>query len=261
MDGIKNFRELGGLPTGDGREVRRGVLFRSAHLAAATDDDLARIEAFSVRTVFDLRTEHDMDVDGGTRTPAGADYVHQPVGDLGSDGAEGSLAAGFREVLFSGTAAEVAEKFGDGRAEEMIVNGQRMFVEHPSGIAAARRYLELAGEPSAHALLLHCSAGKDRTGWLCSTLLYALGVIPEAIEAHYLESDAGGLARQRLETLVGDRGIDPEVLLPFLEVRADYLHASMRAAADVHGSMEGYLAFLGVHDEQRRRLQDLLLVG
>lgn len=258
--GIRNFRQLGGLPTSDGRVVRDGVLFRSGHLATATDDDLAALTVLGITTVVDLRTDHDIEVDGGVRTPDGSRYLHLPIGDLGADSEQGRAAAGFRQALFEGDAATVAERFGDGRAEAMVINGQRMFVEQPQAVDAARAYLRLAGDRGAHGVLLHCSAGKDRTGWLCTTLLHALGVTGEAIEAHYLESDAGGLALQRLATLIGDRGIDPEHLLPFLEVRTAYLEAGYAVVAERYGSMDGYLAALGVDDGYRRQLQDLLLV-
>ena len=64
LTGVRNFRDVGGLPTVDGRRVRHGVLFRSGHLAHATDEDAAFLASLGLHTVFDFRNAADQKLEG-----------------------------------------------------------------------------------------------------------------------------------------------------------------------------------------------------
>ena len=71
MDGVTNFRGIGGLSTLDGRSTAGGLLWRSGHLAGTSEVDRDRLEALGIRTVVDLRTEGDIAADGTDAVPAG----------------------------------------------------------------------------------------------------------------------------------------------------------------------------------------------
>lgn len=64
LTGVRNFRDVGGLPTEDGRRVRFGVLFRSGHLAHATDEDAAFLDSLGLHTIFDFRNASDQKLEG-----------------------------------------------------------------------------------------------------------------------------------------------------------------------------------------------------
>ena len=113
-------------------------------------------------------------------------------------------------------------------------------------------------------LLYHCSAGKDRTGWLTVILLTALGVDEAAIRADYLRNNeltdepAGGDRRRRCG---GDiRSWTSDAVLPVLEVRAEYLDAGYAEVRRVHGSFDAYLRDgLGLTDDDLSALRAHLL--
>lgn len=87
LAGVRNFRDVGGLPTVDGRRVKQGVLFRSGHLAHATDEDAAFLSSLGLHTIFDFRNAADQRLEGPDVTLPGVRNVNLPLTDP-ADGAE-----------------------------------------------------------------------------------------------------------------------------------------------------------------------------
>jgi protein-tyrosine phosphatase len=234
LEGVINFRDVGGHRTRHGRLVRTGRLYRSAHLANATDADLEQLEQLGIRVVIDFRGPRDIEDDGEDRLPNGAELVSIPMFDP-------ARGADIRDILYSSPPAELAAHFGEGRALEAMLRGSRSFVsstERAEQFGHMLRTIVAAGAPA----LIHCSAGKDRTGWAASLVLLALDVPDDALIAHYLESNQyrrkqGG----RVDQLVA-AGIDPAILEPFFGVREEYLRASLAALDEHWGGLDGYLA-------------------
>ena len=160
---ISNFRELGGLPTTDGRVVRGGVAFRSAQLALASDTDLERIVELGISTIVDLRTPADKRLDGENRIPDGVQYIIAPMGDLSDAEASPGTLDPVRAAMLSRDPQVIAERFGDGQAAAMIRDGQRSFVDSEQAATAGRAYREALLDSNSGGALVHCSAGKDRT--------------------------------------------------------------------------------------------------
>jgi protein-tyrosine phosphatase len=135
----------------------------------------------------------------------------------------------------------------------------RWFVTAPaarSAFGTALRRIAAASGP----LLFHCSAGKDRTGWLSAVLLGALGVDRATIVEDYLltnEVTAPDIATV-LELLNSRRGVPPEVVQPVLSAAPEYLDAAFTAVDEEYGGLDGYLRDgLDLDDELevlRRRL-------
>lgn len=90
---VRNFRDVGGLPTSDGRAVRPGRLFRSGHLAHATEDDAAFLSSLGLHTVFDFRNEADRKVEGADVDLPGVRNVHIPLNDPADGKGSGSWCA------------------------------------------------------------------------------------------------------------------------------------------------------------------------
>jgi len=248
---ISNFRDVGGCATGGGRRVRRGVLFRSGHLGSADAGDLARLAALGIRTVIDFRGPQDEDGDGAGRLPPGAQLVRLPIGDPAG-------ASDIRDLLYRADAAGLERILGGGGAE-------RMMCEAAAGLATDRRAefgALLRGLAHEHPLpaLMHCSAGKDRTGWAASLVLLVLGASEDEVIEHYLLSNAYRRAENE-RTLANPRdGLDPEWIRPFLEVRAEYARAALDAVAKQFGSFEAYVeSGLAVDAATRERLRARLL--
>ncbi|WDZ84244.1 tyrosine-protein phosphatase [Micromonospora cathayae] len=245
--GAPNARDLGGLVGADGRRVRAGRLLRTPALGRLTDEDLLVLGTIDPACVVDLRAPVEIAEAPPDRLTAGARVAHLPVHDpehpvftyvsallLGHD-----LAA-YDGLAREGTPAAMAAIY-------------RWFV---TGDAARRGFagaLRLAADPANLPLVFHCSAGKDRTGWLAVLLLTVLGVDEAAIRADYLRHNelTVSLREVLLEAMCRRRPeLDPAAVGPVLEVRAEYLDAAYDEVTRVHGSFGAYLRDgLGMTDE------------
>jgi protein-tyrosine phosphatase len=127
---------------------------------------------------------------------------------------------------------------GEGRAARMMLDAAEALVtEHCAQYGAMLRRL---AQPGALPAIVHCSAGKDRTGWAASLLLLIAGVPDTEIVAHYTESD---LHRAEENTRALARipdGIDPDWLRPFFECRPEYARASLATLRAKWGDAERY---------------------
>nr|WP_223186187.1 tyrosine-protein phosphatase [Streptomyces sp. CBMA29] len=259
LTGVRNFRDVGGLPTTDGRRVRPGVLFRSGHLAHADADTTAFLTGLGLHTVFDFRNRDDIRVEGPDVDLPGTVHVNLPLSDPANNNN-----AGFWHTVRNGDLAALEEVLGEGRAAERMAQSYRTLIRERT--AEHARMLELLTEPADPAVpaLLHCAAGKDRAGTSIAIILLALGVERAAIEADYLESNARH-RRYRVRRGDGSTGseIDPAVMAlldPLFEARVEYLRAAFETVDEEWGSVDRYLEEgLGLTKERRERLRDVLL--
>lgn len=231
---IPNFRDVGGHPAGAGSRVRRGLLYRSVALDRASDDDLGFLAVLGVRTVFDLRTAMEQER-RPDRLPDGA--AHMSL-DLLVDSGEADPAAVF--ALMEDPPHASAE-LADGGTDRFYLATYRDLVRLPSARTGyARLYRSLAGQDDG-AALVHCTTGKDRTGWAVAALLLFLGVRADLVMSEYLVSD---LEIRRafghvIEEFVA-RGGHREVIEPLMSVRPSFLDAALDAMHDEFGSIDGY---------------------
>lgn len=160
-----NFRDLGGQPTRSGHRTRAGVLFRSASPQFLTRGDAARlVRDTSLRLVLDLRYEAESAAEGhGELTATGVRVVNVPIVGAGGEQVEMNVLAGSHN-----------DHLGAHYISYVQLN--------PASFVTAFR--ELA-QPDALPALVHCAAGKDRTGVLVAMLLSVLGVPDNAIAADY----------------------------------------------------------------------------
>lgn len=257
LTGVRNFRDVGGLPTDDGRSVRRGVLFRSGHLAHATAADGAFLAGLGLHTVFDFRNADDIALDGPDVELPGARNVNMPLSDPARN-------AQFWRTVRDGDLGALTAVLGDGRGAARMAASYRKLVLERTGEHG--RMLGMLAEPSDPAVpaLLHCAAGKDRAGTSMAIVLLALGVRREAIEADYLASDA---PHRRYRVVRGDgstgAAIDPavwELLSPLFEARIEYLRTAFATIEEEWGSVDRYLRDgLGLTPQRRELLRERLL--
>jgi protein-tyrosine phosphatase len=107
--------------------------------------------------------------------------------------------------------------------------------------------------------VIHCSAGKDRTGWGASLMLLALGVPEQTVVEHYLESNVHRRSSARLAELER-AGIDLSILQPFFEVREEYKRAALDALEARWGGIEGYVRDgLQITDGELARFRAVML--
>jgi len=233
---IPNLRDVGGRPTSDGGRVRTGILYRSVDLGRATDAQVAALEQLGIRAVYDLRTADERAM-APDHLPTGAELV---VADVLADDV-GSSPAAFGAVLEDAASAERA--LGGGRAERFFVEKYRDFVATPGARAAYRTFFTELATPERRPGLVHCTSGKDRTGWAAAALLLLLGVSEDLVMDDYLASNGAlGPVFDPFVAAFRDRGGDPALLLPLVEARPEYLASALAEVRRGHGSIERYFA-------------------
>ncbi|MFB7501766.1 tyrosine-protein phosphatase [Streptomyces sp. NPDC056161] len=253
LAGVRNFRDVGGLPAEDGRRVRYGVLFRSGHLAHATKSDAAFLSALGLHTVFDFRNAADQRLEGPDVELPGVRNVNLPLTDP-ADGAE------FWTMVRDGDLDQLRTILGDGKAARRMVVSYRAIIEQRT--AEHSRVLHALAEDSVP-VLMHCAAGKDRAGLSIAVTLLALGVEREAILADYLKSNATHRRYRVRRSGSAESAYTPEVmelLSPLFDARAEYLTAAFETVERTWGGVDAYLEQgLGLAPRTRERLRERLL--
>ncbi len=252
LAGALNFRDLGGLPASDGRALKHGQLFRSEKLSTLTDPDVLTLGQLGLRTVIDLRADQERRIH-----PSRLPHQDRPA-VLELDVMAHPTLSG-RALLT--VLRDNPTKAG---AQQMMLALYRGFPAAfaPHLPALFDRLLAPNGLPT----LIHCTAGKDRTGFLAALLLTAAGVAPPAVEADYMatetESDRVEMHAATTRTVahwLGDRAT-AEVVDVLCEVQPTYLAASFEAIEAAWGSVPRYLAAeAGLDAARLAHLQDLLL--
>ena len=228
LDGAVNFRDLGGYIGADGRPVRWGRIFRSDHLAELSDPDLATLQALGVRHICDLRRDAERESFPNRLPPAATITVdHLPIGGAAAE------TKGMADRMLRGEIAEVT-------IESMAGIYGLILDMHPEAIATV---IERAADPSRHAMVIHCTAGKDRTGLASAMLLHALGVDDEVIfEDYHLTTGYYSAAREPgLRARMESVGIPFDNVATFFNASRDVIAATFAHVQREHGSIDAYL--------------------
>ncbi|SCL29808.1 Protein tyrosine/serine phosphatase [Micromonospora nigra] len=229
-----NFRDVGGYRGHAGRTVRWGRLYRSDSLHRIGPDDHEAFTALGVRTVIDLRRPQEVARDGRVPDLDGLTYRH--IHPEHADWAEKPYAPG----------ADLARYLAD-RYADLAQTGT-------AGLAEA---IGLIADSTAAPVVVHCVAGKDRTGIVCALTLSVLGVHDDDIVADYALSTE---ASQRFSAWL--RQTLPEVQdvpAPFLASPAETMRLFLAELREGHGSVEDYLRHAGVSSAQLTALRTHLL--
>ncbi|MFF7146291.1 tyrosine-protein phosphatase [Streptomyces nodosus] len=253
LTGVRNFRDVGGLPTVDGRRVRHGVLFRSGHLAHATEKDAEFLASLGLHTIFDFRNAADKRLEGPDVDLPGVRNMNLPLSDP-ADGAE------FWKMVRDGDLEQLRTHLAEGKAVNRMIVSYRAIIRERT--AEHSRVLRALAEDSVPALM-HCAAGKDRAGLSIAVTLLALGVEREAIVTDYLESNAKHRRYRVHRNGSSADAYSPEVmelLSPLFDARAEYLTAAIDTVEETWGGVDAYLERgLGLTPALRERLHERLL--
>ena len=208
--GARNFRDIGGYQTTDGRTVRTGMVYRSAKLSELTDADLQRLVELGITLDVDLRNVVER-YEEPDRVPAGARYQVADVVSLEHglrfhDNAAVTLVKALAAGLLSGS---------DNLGQSI---GYPFMVDFVGADHAFGDLMRAIADNGSGATVFHCTAGKDRTGWGTAILLSLLGVPRATIEADFLLSN----------TLLGD----PKA------VELSWLRAAFDEVDHLYGSMD-----------------------
>ena len=216
LQGASNFRDLGGYPTSDGRIVRWRQIFRSNHLGHLTESDIAVVRALKLRSAFDFR---------GIEERAAAACVLNEI-EVHSLPIEPTVVAALRARLAAGSLSAAD-------AREIMRQSYRDYVRHST--ASFRALLAHLLDDRAP-LVIHCTAGKDRTGFACALVLHALDVSDEVIAEDYLLTN-----RYFLRDPTSASELPDDVRQAIGSVEASFLAAAYEAVRADYGDLECYL--------------------
>ncbi len=247
--GIHNFRDYGGYAARDGR-IKRGVLWRSGQHAEATPEDLDAVHDLGITTVIDLRGDSERQKYPCQRHGAFEGVV------LFHSGETSGLAG--RAVHEESKAPLVTAA----DAHAALMHLYETMAWRPVLVGTYRLYLDaLANREGAS--LLHCLAGKDRTGLGAALVHILLGVHQDDVMADYLLTNSAGNVEQRIEAgakHMRDRGMEEEAIRTLMSVHPEYLETALSAITSRHGSVESYAAeVLGLTPELHEKLRQALV--
>jgi protein-tyrosine phosphatase len=265
LPGALNLRDIGGYPAADGRTVRARRLLRSAAMHSLGDEARAALAEIPVRTIVDLREDaevaHEPNALGGLpvttrRVPIFS--TGTPVPALPAPAAPAA-----REDTAVGTGSAVADGARAARdaGAGMTLADIYTFILDGRGERLTAAVLALA-EPGALPAIVHCSAGKDRTGLTIMLVLDLLGVPDEFIAADYAMTAAllGEEAQAALRRLTSETAGGPENLpRDLLASPPELILSSLEKVRASHGSARGYLLAHGASDAALDALTEALL--
>jgi protein tyrosine/serine phosphatase len=250
FEAIDNFRDYGDYATAAGRRVRPGRLFRSAHHGRASAAAVVRLAELDIGAVVDLRRPGERR-DQPSRRPDGWSGLVIEGGI--DDGAEAP------HITFLKT-QDLTPASGRRFMQDTY---RRLPFDAAHRDVFSRYFQALADEDRP--VLIHCAAGKDRTGFLAALTHHLLGVSRDDMVEDYLLTNAAvdlagrapSIARQ-LHKMTGRVAAD-DAVVAFLGVEAAYLDAALAEVEARHGSVEAYLRdALGVDAAQRNRIVERL---
>lgn len=249
FQGIHNFRDYGGYAVEGGGRLRTGCLYRSAQHKDATDADLERLSRLGLAGVIDLRSDKERAISPCPR-PAGfaarvlfvpdsvtqaAPHVEAARGVTDPESAAVHMAGGYARMAFTPVFMEGIARYFSALAE----------LEGPT--------------------LIHCMAGKDRTGIAVAVLHRAMGVARGDWLADYLMTNVTGNVEARIAAgathvrAAFGQDLDDDTVRVLMTVRPQFIDSCFEAMDRHHGGLDGYLAACGVTGDAIARLRDRLV--
>ncbi len=230
--GASNFRDLGGYPGQDGRHVRWRQIFRSNHLGHLTASDIAVLRGLGLKNVFDFR---------GTEERVAAPCAIAGIA-VHSLPIEPTVVAALRGRLANSRSLSPADGL------EVMQASYRNYVQHNTQ-RFRRLFAHLLEAPAP--LVIHCTAGKDRTGFACALVLHALGVAEDVIAEDYLLTN-----RYYRRDAASSTDLPEDVRQVLGSVDTSFLAAAFGAIRSEYGSLPNYfINGLGLGAAERTRLQ------
>jgi protein-tyrosine phosphatase len=232
-DGL-NFRDLGGYETADGRRVHWRRFFRAGGLSQLTEADREVLRALGIATVVDLRSTAEWEAGRFPVEHLPVRFHHLPL----------------IEEILDPTRYEVVQG--------MLIARYREIAD--IGAANIARAVEIVADPASHPVVVHCLAGKDRTGVLVAVILSLLGVPDETVVADYALSQAAMAELRARARAAGrlDESRPSEMIEEVFSAAPRTMEGLLAALRQDYGSVEGYARAAGVSagtiDQLRRAL-------
>jgi protein-tyrosine phosphatase len=242
IPGIQNFRDMGGYPAARGKQVRWGLLYRSAQIESLSYSTIKELKNIGIKTIIDLRTAEEV-----AKTPRmeeqGFNVIRIPIGTVNTD--------------------HVVRKLRDGQIKNdsiyrLMLRTNREMVIHCR--AEYKKMFEALEEKDNYPVLILCATGIDRTAIAMALILSALDINDETIMFDYLRSndffDIPRASGYGYRLPVGAQ----EAITTLLSAREDFLNAAKNQVEKTYGTVPTYLdKGLDLTDEDIRKLRGILL--
>ncbi len=238
MDGAVNFRDIGGYEAAPGRQTRWNTIYRSDSLAALSSEDLKRLTALNLFALSDFRLPSEREKSPDRLPDGHAIHLLTP----------GFIPTGTEDMLQRLAAGALD---AEGIRQEVVHHYRQFATDHLGDYTTTlRMILQADGAP----VLLHCTSGKDRTGFGIALLMLIAGCNDHAIEQDYVltntyRRDIGFMFRNP---------VDPESLAMLTSARPEYIHEALITLRRIHGAPDDWLSTLGFDAADRARLRAIL---
>jgi protein-tyrosine phosphatase len=227
IDGVVNFRDLGGYETADGRRLKWGQVFRSGHLARLTEKGRNQIKHLGLKLICDFRTPGEVEAQPDWLPADGSiAYLQLPI----VHGEFDPLAV--MERMQKGDFSWLTEDF-------MVQRYLKKIDDFPDVWGA---FFSRLSDFQSRPLVFHCTAGKDRAGAAAALLLLALGVPEETVVYdHGLSNIYIADALKMIYARIKEMGIDPEKAAPYFTAPREAIIALIDHLRTTYGSAADYL--------------------
>lgn len=233
LAGVANFRDVGGYPAGSGHKIKSGLIFRSGELSGLTPADQQTIAPLNIRYEIDLRTDPERSANPSNWGKKVPEVIAVSVG-MPRDGK--TLDTTMRQLTEIKTASEAQTRMEETTAA-LATNGAADIGKVLAALANTKG-----------PVLIHCTAGKDRTGVTVAVLMTLLGASREDVYHEYLRSNESvdaQLQRQKAREQSGKdanglSALDPAVRKNMMGTDPSYLDAMFREINSKYGSFDGY---------------------
>ena len=236
-DGCLNVRELGGLPTAGGGETRTGSIVRADSVHQLSQDGWQALVDHGIRTVLDLRGDHEREDDPPAELPV--HVVHVPFMEASE--------AEWEEIGEEIEAAAAAAPDVAASTRDVYL----IFLERFEANVA--RAVRAVADAPAGGIVIHCVGGKDRTGLLSAFLLRLAGVDDATIAADYALSEERLLTRHEAWFAAAESEAELERLRRIAQTPASSMAGVFEELERRHGGVEGYLRHAGVSEDELER--------
>ena len=251
LSGIHNFRDYGGYDVEGGGKLRSGILWRSAHHVEASDDDLASVDALGIETIVDLRGDDERELHPCRRSDNFSARVLFA----------GGVTAGLAPHLQAAVGTIDVET-----ARARMIDTYAGMPYRPALVATLRLYVAALAEYDAPSLV-HCVAGKDRTGFAVAIVHRLLGVHEDDLMHDYLLTNSAGKIEERIEQGASHirarygADIHEDAIRALMSVNPAFLDAALATVRRDHGDVATYAeAVLNLTPEMREAMVDKLVV-
>lgn len=249
-EAVENFRDYGGYGGAHGR-LATGRLFRSAHHGRATTADLERMAGLKLATIVDLRRRNERERDPCRRHEGfAAEVIDNDLGDVGT--------APHLQFLASG-------ELNDDNVQAFMVTEYERIPFEARHLDLYSRYFRALAERGGP-VLIHCAAGKDRTGLLAALTHHVAGVHDDDAMEDYLLTNTASRIPERAPEFAAmlretyGREFAVTSVQQFMGVEPAYLETSRRVIIEQYGSVDAYLdQALGVDAAAQARIREQLI--